>query len=85
MLVSSIHNLCLCSTLIFVMVVEAVLWRTTLNHSDIFVADTTMAEIVKRRSSTRLLWSGENFEQISKIFIPINKSGNHWTLLVSGL
>ncbi|XP_066019496.1 uncharacterized protein [Pocillopora verrucosa] len=41
-----------------------------------------MAEMIKRHSSTRLLWSGENFTQISKIFIPMNKSGNHWTLLV---
>ena len=48
MLVSTIHNLFLYSTLIFVKVVEAVLWHTTVNHNDIFVADTTMAEIVNR-------------------------------------
>lgn len=73
------------SFFIFSKVIEAVLWRLTLIHRDIFVADTTMAEMVKRHSSTRLLWSGENFTQISKIFIPMNKSGNHWTLLVRTL
>ena len=73
------------SFFIFSKVIVAVLWRLTLIHRNISVADTTMAEMVKRHSSTRLLWSGENFTQISKIFIPMNKSGNHWTLLVRTL
>ena len=63
---------------------EAVIWRQSLHHPDVFVADTTLAEIVNRGSSTRLLWSGVSFANISKIFVPVNKSGNHWTLLVSG-
>ena len=73
------------SFFIFSKVIVAVLWRLTLIHRNISVADTTMAEMVKRHSSTRLLWSGENFTQISKIFIPMNKSGNHRTLLVRTL
>lgn len=61
------------------------MWKEiSLRHADVLVADTTLAEIVKRGSSTRLLWSGLNFANISKILVPINKSGNHWTLLVSG-
>ena len=31
----------------------------------------------------RLLWSGVSFTNISKIFVLFNKSGNHWTVLVS--
>ena len=63
-------------------VVEALLWKLTLQY-DVFSADSTLAELVKRGRSTRLLWSGESFTNVSKIFVPILKSGNHWTLLVS--
>ena len=59
-------------------VVEAVIWRQSLHHRDVFVADTTLAEIVKRGSSTRLLWSGVSFTNISQIFVPINNSTGKW-------
>jgi hypothetical protein len=49
---------------------------------DVFAADATLATIAKRGSSTRLLWSEQSFTAISKIFIPINQHGIHWTLLV---
>ena len=52
---------------------------------DVFAADSTLAEMIKRRRSTLLLWSGEICKNISLIFIPTVKSGNHWTLLVSML
>ena len=66
---------------IFFQVVEAALWKLTLEF-DVFAADATLATIAKRGSSTRLLWSGQSFTAVSKIFIPINQHGIHWTLLV---
>lgn len=62
-------------------VVEAALWKLSLEY-DVFAADATLAAIAKRGSSTRLLWSGQSFASVSKIFIPINEHGIHWTLLV---
>lgn len=64
-------------------VLEAYLWRITLVHRDtVFVADTTVAELVKQHSNTDLLWSGVNFAQIRRMFIPIWEARKHWTLLV---
>ena len=62
-------------------VIEAAMWKLSLQY-DVFSADTTLAQIAGRGSSTRLLWSGLTFTTVSKIFIPINKHGIHWTLLV---
>lgn len=60
---------------------ETALWRLTLEY-DVFAADATLATIAKRGSSTRLLWSGQSFGSVSKIFVPINEHGIRWTLLV---
>ena len=62
-------------------VIEAAMWKLSLQY-DVFSADTTLAQIAGRGSSTRLLWSGLTFTTVSKIFIPINDHGIHWTLLV---
>ena len=53
-----------------------------IQYNGLFCADSTLAEIVKLGRSTRLLWSGESFFNVTRIFFPIVKSGNHWTLLV---
>ena len=63
-------------------VLEAVLWKLTVQYNGLFCADSTLAEIVKLGRSTRLLWSGESFFNVTRIFVPIVKSGHHWTLLV---
>ena len=59
------------------------MWKLSLQY-DVFPADTTLAQIAERGTGTRLLWSGLQltFTTVSKIFIPINKHGIHWTLLV---
>ncbi|XP_046861499.1 uncharacterized protein LOC124454791, partial [Xenia sp. Carnegie-2017] len=62
-------------------VVEASLWMLTLEYN-VFAADASLTTIAKRGASTRLLWSGQCFSSVSKIFVPINEYGIHWTLLV---
>jgi hypothetical protein len=62
-------------------VVETALWKLTLKYN-VFAVDATLATIAKHGSNTRLLGSGHSFVSVSKIFIPINEHGIHWTLLV---
>ena len=57
------------------------MWKLSLQY-DVSSADTTLAQIAGRGTSTRLLWSGLTFTTVSKIFIPFNEHGIHWTLLV---
>ena len=66
-------------------VVEAVLWKFTRQYDGLFCADSTVAEIVEKGGSTSLLWSGESFSNITRIFVPIMIRGMHWTLLVGFL
>lgn len=63
-------------------VVEAVLWKFTLQFDGLFCADSTLAEIVENGLSTSSLWSGESFSNITRIFVPIIARRIHWTLLV---
>lgn len=63
-------------------VVEAVLWKFTLQYDGLFCADSTLAEIVEKGLSTSSLWSGESFSNITRIFVPIMARRIHWTLLV---
>lgn len=66
-------------------VVEAVLWKFTLQYDGLFCADSTLAEIVEKGLSTSSLWLGKSFSNITKIFVPIIARGTHWTLLVGFL
>ena len=66
-------------------VVEAVLWKFTLQYDGLFCADSTLAEIVEKGLSTSSLWLGKSFSNITKIFVPIIVRRIHWTLLVGFL
>ena len=66
-------------------VVEAVLWKFTLQYDGLFCADSTLAEIVETGASASLLWSGKSFSNITRIFVPIMARRSHWTLLVGFL
>ena len=63
-------------------IIEAVLWKLRFSNPQIFYADATLCELVRRQASTRRLWLGEIFTGIEKMFIPMNITHNHWTLLV---
>ena len=76
-------GLCLIFVLLLLyQVVEAVLWKSTQQYNGLFCADSTLGKIVKLGRNTRLVWSGESFSNVTRIFVPLVKSGNHWTLLV---
>ena len=64
-------------------VIEAYMWLLQAQNPDVFCATTTMPVIaLLPNRSTRLLWSGEDVSEVTKLFIPMNTSGTHWTLLV---
>ena len=65
-------------------VIEAYMWLIQAQNPHVFCATTTMPVIaLLPNRSTRLLWSEEDFSAVTKLFIPMNTSGTHWTLLVS--
>lgn len=53
------------------------------DNTTVLAGQSYLSEVVRRGSSTRRTWADVNVSRIELILLPINFSGNHWTLFVS--